>query len=732
LKRSETVSLLAIVLLAVVLLIGIPEGWWSLTAILSYVPYFIIAGILGMFAWGFRDRIQEGLKPPQPERESQGATLAYETYRKEFLKAIRSTPRPQIDFGVTATLQNRATFTVDDFTRVVIEHKRVILRGQAGGGKSVFLAKLSESMANGAIIPLFLDLKRWNKDYSEAMNAIQKDDLGTFEKRLDLLLRVSVAELSLGFHKKLPSDLARVVLVDGLNEVYGEEAIRQILGVVDEYVRQYGPNACALVADREVPRAFLGTRWITARIDLLDSNEVQRHIDTKFGVGTYSHLPKADRDLLRTPYFLDSALLNKSPRLGSRAASIERFFINQLGIRGADLDTLGKLAFEIYRDYQSPSFEAEKLKSQVTDEIWRKLSGALKEPIEGFTQFDHQLKHDYLVSRHLAKDEKLWEPRSFDAATFESNSYDSLLMVSEQLTDETSGDRFLKQVYDWNWSVTVACLANAGLTNQRHHSRELETAILYLIAEKKFDPVHRTADRAGTQLKNEFPSNSVAGKLRNIESLNDVYAIDELVSDKAWFLRWKKLFMRNESPPLDETEIAQIIDSDSVIGWTAANVIKRFQLTETGLRQLRAYYRAIYPDPDPSKALVRWRIVHALGAFDDPENVRVLFEALDQDSYMWVNYGAVRSLVEIAAKTLKETLRTEIIGQLAGRIKSMRAKVLEEMGQTMFYRNPPKTWLSLCGRLLESVRDAQTRDADEERWTKTVEDFSEFCRKYGL
>lgn len=305
-------------------------------------------------------------------------------------------------------------------------------------------------------------------------------------------------------------------------------------------------------------------------------------------------------------------------------------------------------------------------------------------------------------------------------------------MVPEQLPDDISGDGFLKQVYDWNWSVTVACLANAGLTNETRHSRELATAILYLIAEKMFDPVLRTAVRATNQLKYEFPSDPVAAKLRNIKSLNDVYSVEETVTDKAWFLKWKKLFMRNALPPLDEAEIEQIIDSDSVIGWTAANVIKRFQLGQTELRQLRAYFWAISSDPNPFKAIVRWRIVHALGAFDDPENVKLLFEALNQDSYLWVSYGAVRSLVEIAARTKVETLRTEIIGELARRVKSVRVKVLEEMGQTMFYQNPPKTWLTVCGHLLESVRDAQTRDSDKERWAKTVQDFTEFCRRYGL
>ncbi len=730
-KKGESLALVIAALLTAALLIGIPEGWWSLAATISYVQYFIMAGIVSVLVWGFKGRIDGLLRPRRTESGFQGSASAWETYKKDFLRTIRPTSKTQIDFRVSITLKGEGPFAVDAFSKVATDHRRIILRGPAGGGKSVFLVKLSVAMANSGVLPIFLDLKRWKKEYTAGLNAIQGDAPDIFDKRLDVLLRVSVVDLTLDYHKKLPTDLRKVVFVDGLNEVYGEETIRQIVEVVDEYVRRYVPNASAIVADREVPRAFLGSSWEEAKIGLIDAEEVQQQIDT-LGTGTYSRLLQADKELLRTPYFLDSALVNNSPELGSRVTSIENYLVQQLRLNDDELNTLGRVAFEIYRDYQSPTFEADRVKQEVGDQIWQKLTGALKFPVKGLAQFDHQLKHDYLVSRHLARDDRLWDPRSFDAATFESNSYDSLVMVTEQLADEATGDRFLKQVYDWNWSVTVACLTDSGATGQRRHSRELETAILYLIAEKMFDPVYRTAERARTQLKSQFSPDSVAARLRDVKSLRDVYSVDGPASDDAWFLKWKKLFMRYDSPPLQKVEMEQIVGADSVIGWTASNVIKRFRLDATAIGELRGFYIALQDDTNPGKALVRWRIVHALGAFDDSENVKLLLEVLDHDSYFWVSYGAIRSLVEIAAKTNDEELRVEIMGELEQRIKPMKAKVLEEMGQTMFYQNPPRTWRGLCERLLRRVRDSQSGEADKERWARTLEDFNKFCISYGL
>lgn len=61
-RRDELVSVAAFVLLAAFLLVGIYEGFWSLTELLSLVSYFIMAGMVGVLIWGFRQRIEKAVK----------------------------------------------------------------------------------------------------------------------------------------------------------------------------------------------------------------------------------------------------------------------------------------------------------------------------------------------------------------------------------------------------------------------------------------------------------------------------------------------------------------------------------------------------------------------------------------------------------------------------------------------------------------------------------------------
>ena len=50
------------IILAVLMCVGIVEGLWSLSQVLSLVPYFLLAAMIGVLIWGFRDRIERSLK----------------------------------------------------------------------------------------------------------------------------------------------------------------------------------------------------------------------------------------------------------------------------------------------------------------------------------------------------------------------------------------------------------------------------------------------------------------------------------------------------------------------------------------------------------------------------------------------------------------------------------------------------------------------------------------------
>ena len=73
-KRDEAVSLFVFSGMAAGLLAGLYEGVWSLNDILAYVPYFIMAGMVGVLLWGFRDKIETiarkgELHEPNPKLE---------------------------------------------------------------------------------------------------------------------------------------------------------------------------------------------------------------------------------------------------------------------------------------------------------------------------------------------------------------------------------------------------------------------------------------------------------------------------------------------------------------------------------------------------------------------------------------------------------------------------------------------------------------------------------------
>jgi len=665
----------------------------------------------------------------QKTKTQDTTTSASVQYMKDLERALKRFPVPSVEFGLTYESDQKQRVPVESLIEMTADAKRVILRGRAGGGKSVVFGKLSRILINKGFVPIFLDLKSWKKEYLSDL--IRQEG---FDGKLDVLLRTSIADLNLGMLDAFSPKLVKFVLVDGLNEVYGLDAVREILNVLSEYVRVGAPNACVLVADRLMPRPYIGSGWKKVELNYLGSDEVQKQIDATFGAGSYKNLPVNDQDLLRIPYFLNSALSpsSDSPYLGSRASSIQSFFASQMGFSESTLDCLARSAFEAYENNQSTSFVADEFAEKIDTDIWETLLSAgivRREEGKRAAQFDHQLKHDYLASRWLVQNKDLWQPASFDAVSLGSNSFESLSMTLEQL-DCTQGDDFLKRVYDWNWHATITCMANAARIHNRPYTSEMEVAVLALVAEKVFDPILRTSRRAKDVIA-DFPVGTAADRFKNADDLEKVLgAVNELDSTKEWFTKWKMLFMRRQAD-FNEDEISMIIEKDSILGWTASNVMRRFELDKGDLRQLRAYYHS-YVDDD-TKNSIRWRIVHAIGKFDAKENVELLFRALDNNQeYLWVRYGSARSLVEMAAITRNDEYRTSILRRLKERVRSLPKIVLDEIGYAVFYKNAPNSWFDEVIPILEEALETQKAEDDLLRWRENIENFKTFWKERHL
>jgi len=643
-----------------------------------------------------------------------------DAYRRVLQNAVETelTSIGSNDFNLTFSRSDHPAKPVKNLADVVQEKKRVLLRGYAGGGKSILVRKCAKYLLQKDIIPIVIDLKAWTEDYSEELEKLiaNGEDL---DRKFELVLRACITDLNQGMISSFP-EFPCVLMVDGLNEVFGRESTKYIVDILDEYVRINAPLASVLVTDRIAQRDLSATKWLTVDLDLVDTAEVEREIKTRFGPEALNELGEQDRKLLRIPYYLNIALKSESPELGSAAKAIESYFLNQVRLNDDELRLLSSTAFEILKKEKSSSFEARSFSDRVGHEIQSKLeeAGAIRVTADGKVQFEHQLHQDYLFSRHLASHTSEWNTASFDAVSFDSQSVEALEMVLEQLSTEILGDKFLTALYDWNWGTTVSCLANVAQTGSVNYSPEMESVILSVVAEKRFDRILKTRERAN-ELLSLFPS-EIAKEFKEAEGINEVIDLaGRVTSDKAWFSQWRLLFSRTTDGPITEAELKLVASSDSVSGWTAANVIRRFHLTAENLSYLRGIYASAKISAGDNS--IAWRVVHALGKSDSEETVDLLFDALATD-FKWVRYGAARSLIEVAAITQSESLRTEIISRMKLLVDSLDSEVLKEISRAAFYKGPPTDWLDIVVPLLEAIRDKNHRvEADRSIFESAVQ-----------
>lgn len=183
--------------------------------------------------------------------------------------------------------------------------------------------------------------------------------------------------------------------------------------------------------------------------------------------------------------------------------------------------------------------------------------------------------------------------------------------------------------------------------------------------------------------------------------------------------------MDDETPP-----------AGAIIGWTAANVFRRYKLSDIEVLQLRAYYDASLSSDynDWRSSTIRSRVVHALGGTNTKVVADLLFEALSQDHYMWARIGAARSLVEIAALTTDAELCRSVIDTLIGIETNTESKILElktlrEMGASVFYRDAHDGCEQAVTPLITRVRDLQQSEPEKVWWSNLLTEFTAYCQK---
>jgi hypothetical protein len=326
-------------------------------------------------------------------------------------------------------------------------------------------------------------------------------------------------------------------------------------------------------------------------------------------------------------------------------------------------------------------------------------------------QFNHHLIHDYLAAGYVAAHDELWSAETLDVLSFKGGSFDATAAVLEAL-EPSASDRFLRTIYDWNLYAAGYALAEVEERQPGKVSPDMEEIVCAMLAEKRFEIFAPTAQRAVDALlmiKAPRPKGYLEA-----ETFDDVVALVQHHSGASdEFQRWRALFTRMKPAPATREETSLLTDADSVVGWTAANVLKRLEVSEEFQLHIREMLRVA------NTSAVRWRAAHVLGSFPSDANCGALVSSLiAPDEDIWVRYGAVRSLVEQAVRadsefrtTIFEHLRTNLLDILA------EPRLTEELLNSLRVRKDaqPREWSTFSLRLLRDMLPHAENQADEER-----------------
>jgi hypothetical protein len=342
-------------------------------------------------------------------------------------------------------------------------------------------------------------------------------------------------------------------------------------------------------------------------------------------------------------------------------------------------------------------------------------------------EFRHQIIHDFLAALRVAsakkdEEETMLRAPAFDALTLNAASSDAIELALEALqepdqllfgarTPPLTALELLTAVYDWNFWITLQCVmsfdrrgtfasANSPIQQWLRH------AVYALNLEKKFDPFLHTAIRA-EQLSGQIAKSSNLlytdcpthnALITEISKILEPFVNTELPESEQGYLksneygsspsekretygepqkdreyarRWKYLYTRKDSFSRDDL---CLLWSDPLISWTAANVLRRFDLTPDLSKDLLRLYDASKSTSDSSAqaAGFRWRIMHVLGRADaksvSDSLINIMF---DTSENVHVRYGAVRSVVEVTALSGDSEYHKSILGTLELRLPEL-------------------------------------------------------------
>jgi len=594
--------------------------------------------------------------------------------------------------------------TIDTLISTAALAGRVLLTARGGSGKSQVLYRLARANARNNRLPVFIDFASWS---SEQL-ALWVE--GSRTARMDQILRsLAVPQLTLAKLDGLPSDLRKIFLVDGLSEVRaatGDEVLMTLDDLVTETV-----GASMIAADRLVRRDFRDkSRWRLATLLPISDGEISRHLKAKHLASShYSGV----RSLLREPFFLD-ATLRDGVTASTSTSVLQREFVAIARLSDEEFAAAAQAALECYKVFGFRSFPVTEMGKFLSAAAIQKMitAGLLLEVGKGHAHFAHQLHHDFLASTALALRSEEWNNKTFDAVSLGASSFDTIAMTLERL-DGTSADSFLRRVYDWNPYAASYAMAECRRRGTLDVTSEIEVMILAMLANRLWDVITASAIRAKDAL-NVFPS-ELAGAFLAATRYEDIFAtLKAIPSEVAWFNEWRKQFTQPLGGNASEAAIRHLSDTDSVAGWTMANVLKRLALTPDQIAAIRWL-------ADSASETVQWRVAHVLGSFPTTANAEFLLQMWDGAPVGgWVRYGAIRSLVELAAVSTDRALSRGVVSALQNRAEKLVSdtRSLWELARSLKVRDDLHNgdWVTTIAPLVRTLYEYGADDESREKW----------------
>jgi hypothetical protein len=371
---------------------------------------------------------------------------------------------------------------------------------------------------------------------------------------------------------------------------------------------------------------------------------------------------------------------------------------------------VASFAFEAYKRNRARTFELQSLIQSVGPEVSDALlaAGLVKQLDAKLAYFSHHLIHDYLAARHVAAmPSNDWTRQTLNVISFDRSSFDVVASVLGVL-EGPPADLFLRALYDWDLYAAGYSLAEA-VGEEVGPAREMRIVIFAMLAEKRFDIVSATQQRANDALLIARTADAIP--YRDAGGLDEVIAATGLLDTQVvWFNEWRRLFSTPQNQAIGDEDLTKITDLDSVKGWTVANVVKRTSVSDQQQARLRGWLAR-------DDAVIRWRVVHALGSFPSDENFASLLHLLDEDPDVDVRYGSVRSIVEMACRSGQD-LRERIFAEIGKRVRAISAypRVEAELERALLVSSSkaPEDWpgkaKALARELFQVADDVERRD----------------------